>query len=427
MTRNYLRLKEQSQLNNIPLSNSDLQSLVSLFRGRLEVSRSITDADRYHLQANQYVGTIWLPDTTIIIEPKIPIKNFVHMLATVYNLAELQDQEEQYRSIAELSLLVVKTFIESLQTLVHQGFIQGYQEVNENLVAVRGQLDLPTQLYENYANIARNRCNYADLTLDILENRLLKLALERLTGSHLITAELQALYYRAYQALSTVSLADTEDFSKLQFTRLNSHYYFPLNLAKIIVHSCSPDLLQPVPLDNDISTTGTSPTATNPTCAWPALLIDMNRLFEHYLYSQLKHSIEIINTTNATAPMPPSPYLATISLCYQTQVNFDKHGRLKMIPDFQLMIGDRPIAVLDAKYKKESVASDYYQLLAYISALNIDYGYLIYPAWEGEATQLSISNSEKVISEIMVPLDLTKTELEQEIMQIITNILSRYR
>lgn len=73
------------------------------------------------------------------------------------------------------------------------------------------------------------------------------------------------------------------------------------------------------------------------------------------------------------------------------------------------MVGDRPVAVFDAKYKLESKTSRYtnadlYQMLSYCTALGLTTGWLVY-AHGSAAGVRHVRNSQ--IRIIQHPLDLT--------------------
>ena len=101
-------------------------------------------------------------------------------------------------------------------------------------------------------------------------------------------------------------------------------------------------------------------------------LVDMNRLFEEFVTASLAH-----NLPNEFAVLP------------QWRMFLSRGRQVAMRPDIVITRNGRPVLVADCKYKVTGVDQfdnhDYYQILAYCTALGINKGLMIVPEHEQPA------------------------------------------
>ncbi|MFY9226787.1 MAG: hypothetical protein WAQ98_29195 [Blastocatellia bacterium] len=385
--KNFYQLPEHSDLLAIDLSDEDLRILLSSFIGKLDVTANIYLPNKYNLRSHQYVGIIRLSETEIIIEPKTPINNLSYMLSTVYRLIDWQNKIGSCSSIKELSLLVLLAFLDSLKVLINQGLNQNYQEIKDSSQTIRGRIDFANQFKENPVHLIQHSCEYTEISIDTLENQILKLALTEI--SIICKQELISLFSQIYPHFNLVKLINLDkiNFEQLVFSRLNAHYKVPLALAKMILELSSPNL-------------------KDGSKQFPAFLIDMNKLFERYIAEELKDLCQ-----------------NDLQLDYQTSNYLDINQQLKIIPDLVLRRADQVLAILDTKYQLQETTNSYYQILAYCLAYQSCKGILIYPNWEKEDNIIYIKNSSVVINCVGIVLDKSIKELKSSIEQIISLIL----
>lgn len=385
--KNFYQLPEHSDLLAIDLSDEDLRILLSSFIRKLDVTANIYLPNKYNLRSHQYVGIIRLSETEIIIEPKTPINNLSYMLSTVYKLIDWQNTVGNCQSIKELSLLVLLAFLDSLKVLINQGLNQNYQEIRDSSQTIRGRIDFANQFKENPVHLIQHSCEYTEISLNTLENQILKLALTEI--SVICKQEFISLFSQIYPHFNLVTLININkiNFEQLTFNRLNAHYKVPLALAKMILELSSPNL-------------------KDGSKQFPAFLIDMNKLFECYIAEELKECCQ-----------------NDLQLDYQTSNYLDINQQLKIIPDLVLRRADKVLAIMDTKYQLQETTNSYYQILAYCLAYQSRQGILIYPNWEKENNIIYIKNSSVVINCVGIVLDKSIKELKSSIEQIISLIL----
>ncbi|MCB0991514.1 MAG: hypothetical protein KDB16_11080, partial [Acidimicrobiales bacterium] len=149
---------------------------------------------------------------------------------------------------------------------------------------------------------------------------------------------------------------DTVD--RVHFTRLNAHYEPALRLAQLILRNLS--LIDRVG-SNDAS----------------AFMVDMNDLFQRYITSRLQ---TLLRGRLLVEQEPPT--------------HLGKGRQVRMEPDLVFRRAKATVFVGDTKYKLSPDArgrsSDYYQMLAYVVALGLPAGVLIYCQESGDAPQREV-------------------------------------
>jgi 5-methylcytosine-specific restriction enzyme subunit McrC len=167
------------------------------------------------------------------------------------------------------------------------------------------------------------------------ENRLLKAAIQRLLRLIGIPVDTRRLLLRELTAFEDVAddVVEPSWLERFEFNRLNRHYEPALRLARLVLQGSS---LLDKPGPRDAS----------------AFLLDMNDLFQRYLTEQLRRRL------------------------------LDVQERVRMRPDLVFKRGRDAVYVGDAKYKLTGSGlahnPDFYQLLAYTTAMDLPEGVLVY-------------------------------------------------
>ena len=134
----------------------------------------------------------------------------------------------------------------------------------------------------------------------------------------------------------------------------------------------------------------------------PGLLVDMIKLFQDFVTVALREELGVSEERFGEGKI----------VTLDDPAN-GEDGRVKLIPDLVWRDGSRCVFVGDVKYKSiedERVRnSDLYQMLAYVTALDLPGGLLIYAKGEAEAAKYKVRRSGKLLEvdalDLSGPLD----------------------
>jgi 5-methylcytosine-specific restriction enzyme subunit McrC len=242
-----------------------------------------------------------------------------------------------------------------IDAALRQGVLQGYREVKESGLVVRGRLREAEQIRRHFGRTPPVEIAYDAYTADTAENRILRAAAERLLRLPGVPGPV-----RRRLAHQRVRLADARPLIRgqqlpcWQPSRLNSRYRPALRLAEAVLHGTSPEHRP----------------AGAGALSVDGFLLDMNKLFEDFVTVALR---EALREHGLTARLQDPHHL-------------DTAGLVRMRPDLVVRTGDghTPLAVVDAKYKVEKADglhnADLYQALAYATVLGLREAHLVYAA-----------------------------------------------
>jgi 5-methylcytosine-specific restriction enzyme subunit McrC len=166
------------------------------------------------------------------------------------------------------------------------------------------------------------------------------------------------------------------------FTRLNRHYEPALRLAQLVLRNLS--------LLDQAGAHGAS-----------AFLVDMNDLFQRYLTDRLSKTLR-----------------GRLDVVSEPSIRLGTKGRIPMYPDLTFRRAGIDVFTADVKYKLaedgRGRSADYYQLLAYLTAMNLPRGVLIYCQTTGEAPSRRVQVVNGGPELLTYPLDVTGTRPQLE-------------
>ena len=272
-------------------------------------------------------------------------------------------------------------FSRRTQRAVHRGLLRGYRREEDALNTMRGQIRFVDQIGRRYGLPLPIEVAYDEYTEDIEHSRLLQTAIRRLSHAHIRSMAVRQKLRRLRSAFDMVQLGTYRRGAvpEIRYTWLDEHYRPAVELARLIIENSSRELF-----GGQVS--GAS------------FLIDMNVVFEQFLYVALG---EALNLTRDRWQ-------------HQARLKLDKGGSINMEPDLSWWAsrpggGTLPRFVGDAKYKKLDTPgfrhADIYQMLAYCTAADLPSGLLIYADGEGEPAKYRIDHAEKTIE--VAALDLS--------------------
>lgn len=373
-------IREQlDEHGEVELALTELQSaaLAQAAGSRLTVLQG-TRPGRHRIKASSYVGTIVTDDLELRIRPKVPIANVLHLVGhagvpddwlTGADVGYTPDVD----ALSAFALLYGRTLTSTLA----RGPLRGYREHHDELVAMRGRIDLARQLRrpDRRTPIA---CRYVDFTADIEANRYVKHATRLLLRTPDVPVGARRLCKHGLIHLDeVVEAAPPIDLpERIVHTRLTRHYEPLLALAGLIRRS--------VTLSDQAGVVAAS-----------TFLLDMNALFERFMERALREELR-----------------GRLQVAGQERTHLDVESKVGMRPD--LVFRDRAgevVLVGDVKYKLIDDGfgrtADYYQLLAYCTRYGLDQGVLLYATVDGETPPRMVTVEHAGVQLHTIAVDLT--------------------
>jgi 5-methylcytosine-specific restriction enzyme subunit McrC len=318
------------------------------------------------------------------------------MLQTVHELPRLAGSAGQELEQAPLIDALASIFFDELLRLVKAGLHRTYASECDNLQTIKGRLLIGEHVARNSGRMDRALCEFDELTADVGPNRVLALALKTMRP-WLSQSDSQRRWAELMAAFEGVGQASPHEVKGICLTRQTSRYRDALRFAQWIIDMMSPALR------------GGSEVA-------PAMLFDMNVLFESYvaacLARQAPPGVEVLPQHNAMHLDRTSGKIAY---------------RLK--PDIVVTRGREVLVVADTKWKVleedtfgriRPTSADMYQMNAYGSAYRCQEMALIYPSFPGLNTQLMQHPTNYVLSAGAgtVSLHITGVELLEDRLRV---------
>lgn len=242
---------------------------------------------RNGIKFNSYVGVIQIGGLTIEILPKTDRKtnpekkeydnwqnalldmlNFCHYIK-VDSVSEAA-LEKRYNSILDLYF---QLFLDEVKYLLRKGLIKQYRKKSGNLNVIKGRILFTEQIRKNLIHQERAYTEHQIYDTQNLYNQVLLRALTILNQiSHNPTIKDQIHRIRLdFPEIQEVQIDQTH-FTRLKDTRKTKPYQNALQIAKMIILNYSPDIRSGE--ENML-----------------ALLFDMNKLWEEYIYRVLQNDI----------------------------------------------------------------------------------------------------------------------------------------
>jgi len=320
---------------------------------------------RNSLIAQNFVGVIHLGSFQVEVLPKVHAdesqlrRNLVEMVAGTLKLklhgGVAGQMERSSHSVLEA---LARLYCESLWQALHKGMVKRYETRRDNLVVLRGRLNVAQQLRHNLARPDRLHCSFDEFTPDNELNRVLKLSL-RILLSRVKTEQTTrnvAELLMCFDEVGDIS-AYSLKWERVVIDRLSEGYAPLVRMARMFIEGYTPDLVS-----------GKSDGF--------AVLFDMNELFEEFIGRQVQRVTSLSGVrTLLQSPVLPLARLVYGKTCFQLR------------PDIVLMDGSVPTVVLDTKWKRLKAGASYdglstvdiYQMHAYAQRYSVRNVVLLYP------------------------------------------------
>lgn len=370
--------------------------------------------NKTQLQFKGFVGVITAPDgTQLEIIPKIEESitsvtvgesrlTLENMLKVVNNLKVVESTEAFLKNKkAPLIEVLIGWFLKEVSQVTKKGIRQDYSRVEAHEQFLKGQLQLSKQLREPLHKQHNFHIEYDVFSADRPENRLIHSALFIVSKWSKDNAN-QRLAKHFLLLFDGIPLSEDYkiDFSNWSSLRDMHFYQMLLPWLKLILNQQSPFSIA----DKN---------------AGISFLLPMEELFEKYVAKSL--SAELPIGYRLTEQKPQKPLVESFLVG-----NKEGKGAFQLKPDIVIHDSDKPIYILDTKWKRIDQGKKYdngaddkkrgisqgdmYQLFAYGKKYNLKTVVLVYPKWSRFNEPMKFE-FDKELSLLVTPFTLTHAGL----------------
>ncbi|OBG41514.1 McrC family protein [Mycobacterium sp. E3198] len=386
-----LLLTEGESPQTLALTDTEYLALQQL--ALVNVTPTLTHG-LFDVAASRKVGAVVVGQRQVVVRPKITdLNRLLFLLGYAQDASIWRDDLVQLSGDEDLLPALAEAFGRIALRAVEQGLLQGYRTVTDRLPVLRGRLLAGEQMTRLYGLPVPVAVEYDDFTIDIAENRLLLLAVNRLIAVPRLGEAARRRLQRLRRILADVTVIPRgAELPKWHRSRLNARYHPALALAQIVLAAESFEHRV-----GDLTVTG--------------YMFDMWRVFEDFVTTALRESLHSLGGGH--------------SVC-QKSLSLDERDRVVMRPDLMWLRDGKVRAVVDAKYKAERPEgfpnADLYQMLAYCTVLGLTEGHLVYAKGNEPIDLHTARGSGVVIHCHALDLTVTTPELLQQVEQLAATV-----
>ena len=346
-----------------------------------------------------YVGVISVGGLQIEVLPKTDNSNWdesrwrghlLTMLKAVYKL-QAQSPSDATQTLKSSPILDVflQRFLDEVETLLHLGLIKTYRNESGNRNSLRGKLLMNKQIVKNIIHKERFYVSYTTYDRNHLCNCILYKTLMMIpdvTGNAFIVNRARTLRFE-FPELNDVIVTDAT-FNGIHYDRKSEAYKDAIKIAKLILLNYMPDRL-------------------NHRNSVLALMFDMNRLWEEYVYVMLRKKLD-----NYEVSAQESKFFWENKTIRPDIVISSKNGK--------------PLLVIDTKWKcpkdDRPTDADLKQMYVYHKYWNVKHTVLLYPNTNNRGIVSGIfrdpnGNSSMCCQMIFVPFNNIESSIQNKISQ----------
>ncbi len=331
---------------------------------------------QYYLTPGSTVGAVEIDGLSVRIKPKIGVPKLLSLACYAFDRVKLQPRDSDFPEETALPDFLALALASAAQRAFSRGLLHGYLTREEALYTVRGRIRFDEQIRRRFGVPLPVEVRYDEFTDDITANRLVKAATRRLGRMQLRLPAARNGLGRIAGTLDNVSLVEfpPAHVPVVEFDRLNAHYREVVALSRMVLRHSEYQ-------------------AERGTVRAPGFLVDMNKLFQEFVTVALREELGVSKDRFGESGID----------------SLDEGGKVSLRPDLVWRDGARCVFVGDAKYKNianERVPNaDLYQMLAYVTALDLPGGLLVYAEGEADAATYTVRHSGKRLE--VAALDLS--------------------
>jgi hypothetical protein len=189
---------------------------------------------RYRVTVAEAVGIVALPSLQLIVQPKIPLAHFRHLLQQSLAFPRLDDQQTAGAGSTELWDLVAAWLVTALERLLRRGLVADYEEQQADLPYLRGTVQAADTATTYYQGLVAFSCLFDEFGLNSPMNRVLRAATATVASAPVLKPELRQRARRALSRLIDVGELRPGDIHHAP-ERRSAHYGISLQLARHVL------------------------------------------------------------------------------------------------------------------------------------------------------------------------------------------------
>ena len=382
-----LNLQEYQESGPLSLSHYELEALLREAKTlNLSITPAATSGGEYVLKPGSTVGAVEIGDLSILIRPKIGIPALLSLACYAIGRVKFQTEEFDFPEENALHDVLALALGRAARMAFARGLLHGYRTEEEAIYTVRGRIRFDEQIRRRFGIALPVEVRYDEFTDDILANRLVKAATYRLGHMGLRSPKARNDLGWIAGVLDNVSPVEfpAGDVPEVRFDRLNEHYRGVVALSRLILRHSEFQ-------------------ANRGAVRASGFLVDMNKVFQDFVTVALREALGVSERTFGESGIPP----------------LDEGARVHLRPDLVWRDGSSCVFVGDAKYKnitgKAVPESDIYQMLAYVTALDLPGGMLVYAKGEAENRVYRVRHTGK-------RLEITALDLSGALGEILADV-----
>ena len=317
-----LDLREHQRLEPVRLTFAEREALRSSLPS-LGIEPATDSEHAWRLTPAETVGALEVGGLSVSIRPKLNVGRVLFLAS--YAMGAFKLREAERFSFPDADTLVegmARVFAASARRAFSRGLVHGYRTEEAALHAVRGRIRFADQMRRRFGIPTPVEVRYDDFTEDVLPNRLVRGAAERLGRMRIRSPSSRADLAWIDGTLENVALVEYPRHAvpEVVFNRLNEHYREVVALARLILRHATIE-------------TGRG------TVRAAGFLMDMNRVFQEFVTRALRESLGLSDR-------------AFRSDSGVRGVTLDEARRVQLRPDLSWWEGPTCRFVGDAKYKR---------------------------------------------------------------------------
>jgi len=320
-----------------------------------------TNPNRIRISPHWFVGAMEFDKFILNISPKfVEFENLGRLIDFVYDVESEFDDEIRFQSEIDQPIeFVIRSFLGICQKLIKRGLHRSYELQHENVSFLKGKLIMKQQIQNDLKFNMKFNCEFDEFTADNLENQIILYTLrlcKKLTKFRRRKIFIQKLIRHIDSQVQDKQIS-VNDFGKIAYTRLNSKYEKPHELAKLIIQNIGFHNLK-----------------YQKTRFIVPFFVPMPDLFEKFLEILFSnyYELDIKSQSKHRAWYKDGTYYKKIQ------------------PDIISIRNNEINSIIDAKYMTDVKEEQMYQIAFYLNELKKETGYAILPHENLEDYELTV-------------------------------------